>query len=789
MIPFRQRLVNFAAGIYFRLAGNRLKQEELSSRTAGGEESELLVRAAAEGAVLLKNDGTLPARKIALFGRAQTDTFYTGYGSGGDVNFRALSILEGLEGEASVTLSSAAARAYRAWTKKHPADRGSWGNWPYSYPEMPLSDELVHAVREECDTAVVVIGRAAGEDRDAELEKGCYYLSDGEREMLSAVKKRFDKVAVLLNVGALIDLAWLEEFGINAALLVWQGGGAAGRACAKLLCGEWYPCGKLPDTAAREYCDYPSSSHFGNMKYNEYYEDIYVGYRYFTAFAPEKALYPFGFGLGYTTFSLSFSGSLSEEGGRVSFVVKNTGDCAGREVVQVYVQKPRGAARELVGFYKTKELAPGQEERGEIRFSPCEMRVYDEESSSYLLQAGNYVLYAGTDCTNAEGLCAFTLEKTIVIEKLSEQCAPEKAFRVLAGKARAGKRDLKGEMLSSVPPPFPRKEGKWRLSDVAEGKLTLEEFVSTLSPEELEAISRGDYTMDSPLGAKGNAGVMGGVLPSLREKGIPPVAMTDGPSGIRLKAACSLVPVATCLAATFDPERVGEVYALMGEEMKERGSHVLLAPAMNLHRNPLCGRNFEYFSEDPFLTGKIAAGAVRGLQKTGVSACIKHFACNNQELNRNRNDSRVSERALRELYLRGFEICIKESSPHLVMTSYNKINGVWAHYHFSLVRGILRGEWQFKGCVITDWWMRKARCPQFRKLKNNAYRVRAGVNVLMPGGGYLGRRKPDGSLLKPLGKKGGIALSELQQNAVEILNFILHSAAYRNGKGEKESVV
>ena len=312
--------------------------------------------------------------------------------------------------------------------------------------------------------------------------------------------------------------------------------------------------------------------------------------------------------------------------------------------------------------------------------------------------------------------------------------------------------------------------------DVKAGKVPLRAFVAQLSFDELEAVSRGDYKMNSPLGPEGNAGAFGGVLPSLNKKGVPPVITTDGPSGIRLKRASSLIPIGTLLACTFDEALVSEVYAGVGEEMRERGSDVLLAPGMNIQRSPLCGRNFEYYSEDPVLSGKIAAAAVKGIQSAGVSACPKHFACNNQEFNRNNHDARVSERALREIYLKGFEICVREANPHCIMTSYNKINGVWAHYHFELVRGILRGEWGFGGCVMTDWWMKSARCPEYPKLKDNAYRIRAGVNVLMPGGDYIGKRKPDGTVRAAL-KKDGLTMAELRRNAEEVLSFVLHSSA------------
>ena len=290
---------------------------------------------------------------------------------------------------------------------------------------------------------------------------------------------------------------------------------------------------------------------------------------------------------------------------------------------------------------------------------------------------------------------------------------------------------------------------------------------------ELEAISRGDYIMNSPLGAEGNAGVFGGVLQSLRDKGVKPIVTTDGPSGIRLKASCSLLPIGSLLSSTWNEALLSEVYKKVGEEMKDRGSDVLLAPGMNIHRNPLCGRNFEYFSEDPLLSGKSAAAVVRGLQSAAVSACPKHFACNNQETNRTKNDSRVSERALREIYLKNFEICIKESSPLNIMTSYNKVNGVWSHYNYDLCTQILRNEWHYEGNVITDWWMQKSKSPEFPEMRDNAYRVRAQVDVLMPGGERVGKRKPDGTLLKTYNKPDGITLGELQRTAKNVLKTVL----------------
>lgn len=795
---FRKTLRNWVTKVYIDITGSPLKQgENLAPQGEAASDpamSELLCRAAAEGAVLLENDGTLPLKdNFALFGRAQADSFYTGYGSGGDViKPYQVSIAEGILKERGLAPDIELLETYRKWAKEHPVDHGYWGNWPLNYPEMPLTEDFVKDVAARAETAVVVLGRAAGEDRDCLLQEGSYYLKAEERNMLALAKKYFKKLVVLLNIGNVIDFSWVDEFSPNAVLLLWQGGMETGNACAKLLSGTVSPSGKLSMTIAKRYEDYPASN-FGDASHTDYTEDIYVGYRYFETFAKEKVRYPFGYGLSYTAFSVDPSLTYAQQGAEICVKVKNTGNCAGRCVVEAYVQKPFGKdgnpKRELVGFYKTGLLPAGGEEEAVIPVPVYRVTTYDEETSSEVLLGGEYVFFAGEDVRSAKEAGRVTTEGR-VLRHLAERGAPRMPFPVFRAEDKGGeyalvqvpvrlaRSDVKAEMAASIPP-----ESLWEVhtepctfEDVRAGKVPLRAFVSQLSFDELEAVSRGDYKMNSPLGPEGNAGAFGGVLPSLNKKGVPPVITTDGPSGIRLKHASSLIPIGTLLACTFDEALVSEVYAGVGEEMRERGSDVLLAPGMNIQRSPLCGRNFEYYSEDPVLSGKIAAAAARGIQSAGVSACPKHFACNNQEFNRNNHDARVSERALREIYLKGFEICVREANPHCIMTSYNKINGVWAHYHFELVRGILRGEWGFGGCVMTDWWMKRARCPEYPKLKDNAYRIRAGVNVLMPGGDYIGKRKPDGTVRAAM-KKDGLTMAELRRNAEEVLGFVLHSSA------------
>ena len=751
---------------------------------------ELLRSAAAQGAVLLENR-VLPfpeGSRISVFGRCQVNWFCTGYGSGGDVNMPyQVGLLEGLRRCEALAVNEELAETYERWCADHPVGCEEWGAWPRFYPEMPLTRETVTRAAEVSGSAVVVIGRSSGEDRENALEEGSFYLTAGEREMLELVTETFPDTVLVLNIGAVMDLSFVKEYPFGAVLIAWQGGMESGNAVADILCGASNPSGRLTDTVALTYDDYPSSAHFGGLDRNEYYEDIYVGYRWFETFAPERVLYPFGYGLSYT----SFSREVLPGGNPLEFRVRvtNTGARPGRDTVFLFAQKPCGSlgnpARELQDFGKTKLLAPGAQQELTLRTDEYRLSSFDEggytgHRNCYVLQAGDYRLYVGGDVRAAGEAGIYTVTETRAIQTLSEAAAPEKPFPILtregAGMAQGKTVNLKERILAALPEGKPVTGDRgWKLRDVQEGRVSLEDFTAQLSPEELEAISRGAYVMGHPWGARGNAGIFGGVTESLRDKGVPPVVTTDGPSGIRLYDSCSLLPIGTLLACTFDLELVENLFAHVGREMVDRGSDVLLAPGMNIHRSPLCGRNFEYFSEDPYVSGKIAAAVVRGVQSQGVSACPKHFACNNQETRRQYNDSVVSQRALREIYLKGFEICVKEAAPKNIMTSYNKVNGVWGHYHYDLVQTILRGEWGYQGNVITDWWMRSAASPEFPELRDNAYRVRARVDVLMPGAKYPEDRsfQPDGTLLETYGKPGGITLGELQLCARHVLKCVM----------------
>ena len=784
-------------------------QRSKAPKTVTSGMPELLRSVAAQGAVLLKNDGTLPLEKdstVSLFGRVQNDWFFTGYGSGGDVNKPyAVNLIEGIRKCENLKLNEKLAEIYLEWCGEHPVNHGVWGQWPRFYPEMPLYEKTVKKAAEKSDCAVVVIGRSSGEDRENALEKGSYYITDDELELLDKVTDKFDKTVVLFNIGCIMDLSWMEKYGdkISAAMIVWQGGMESGNAVADLLSGKVSPSGKLSATIAKTYESFPSSKDFGGKDYNNYTEDIYVGYRYFETFDKGGVQYPFGFGLSYSEFKTELlSLDKTDEGFTLKCKVTNIGSVPSAYAPQVYIEKPCGVLgnpyRELAAFAKTRVLSVGESEELTMNISMYDLASYDESGktgfkSAYVVEKGEYGFALGDNVRDAVRVAEWTSEENTLFRQHRQTAAPRADFDIItavkengtykAVKAPVYKKqyDLKKIILEGLPKDIPMTGDKgYKLIDVKNGKVSMEDFVAQLSLKELEAISRGDYTMGSKLGALGNAGAFGGVLPSLRDKGVPACITTDGPSGIRLSACCSLMPIGTLLASTFDEKLVEELMIKEAGEMADKGSDILLAPGMNIHRSPLCGRNFEYFSEDPYLTGKIAAAYVRGVQHAGKSACPKHYACNNQEYNRNGNDSRVSERALRQIYLRGFEICVKEAEPKNIMTSYNLINGVWGHYNYELCTMMLREEWGYKGNVMTDWWMRKSKSQEFPEMCDQAYRVRAQVDVLMPGGGRVVIfRRPDGTLLKTYGKKDGITLGEMQRTAMNVLNFAMNSTAMK----------
>lgn len=783
---------------------NKLSQKSVfevdDGITSCDEIRELCRKVTAEGCVLLKNDDTLPLcnRQFALFGRCQINTFYVGYGSGGDVKppYK-VSILEGLRA-GGANLDSRVAETYEHWAKNHIPDEGYWGHWPMSYKEMPVKDEFIASAAKRNTTAVVVIGRAAGEDRENRIEKGSWYLTDTEENLLALTRKYFKKVCVIINSGSIMDVTRIEKHKPDALMFVWQGGQETGNSVADVLLGKVSPSGKLTDTIAKIE-DYPSYKYFGNKKYNNYVEDIYVGYRYFNTFARDKIIYPFGFGLSYTKFEITDCKvkQNAETAATVTFTVKNAGDFKGKQVVQVYLSAPQGKlgkpSRELVSYVKTKELAVGETQSLSVTIELKDFASFDDTGisgykNSFVLESGEYKIFVGENVNEAKQIFSLNLEKTVLIKACEEACAPIYSYKRMINANGLRYEDtpvatvnLRERVQSRLPETLKEKGNTYyKLQDVIDERITFDEFIAGFTPEELEAITRGSlYMMNSPYGPKGNAGTFGANCQSLFDKGIPAISTNDGPSGARLQAHSTLLPNGVALASTFNDELVENLAYEFGKEVIERKSHVLLAPGINIHRNPLCGRNFEYFSEDPYLTGKMAVAYIKGVQGAGASATPKHFACNNQESKRSKNDSRVSQRALREIYLKGFEICIKEAKPDCLMTSYNKLNGVYNYFNYELVTTILRDDWGFDGCVMTDWWMKNGKSEVFKTLENQAYRVRAQVDVFMPGAPNFGRYKgkSDGTILKSLKGRDGITLAELQRSAKNVLKLCIKYSA------------
>lgn len=746
-------------------------------------------RVASEGCVLLKNNGSLPLKnkKVSVFGRCQIDTFSVGYGSGGAVKAPyKINFLDGLINNGA-NLYCELVNIYKAWCDANVPEEGEWGRWPTCFPEMPLTDEIVKEASINSDCALVVIGRSAGEDRDILKADGSWYLNDSERELLKLVTTYFNEVIVVINSGSIIDISEILFYNPNAILYVWQGGQEMGNGVADVLLGSVSPSGKLTDTLALIE-DYPSTNHFGYPDENIYFEDIYVGYRYFNTFALDKIIYPFGYGLTYSKFNYKIL-SIDKFDNKitVSVSVKNIGNYAAKEVIQLYLSKPNGKFKnpryELVSFKKTSLLNPNAIDILHLEFDISDSSVYDDFNNRYVLEDGVYKLYIGFDSINVEEIYNFTISEMIVVKESVEACAPIKSFtRMINNDGNVNyesvplrKINQRERILNMLPEESITVDKWYSFKQVVDGEISLDEFVNSLSFDELEALTRGSlYSMNSPYGPFGNTGTFAASTDSLFKRCIPAISTNDGPSGVRMGCHSTLVPNGITIASTFNLDLVYDLAVELGKEVLERDSHVMLAPGLNIHRNPLCGRNFEYYSEDPYLTGILGAYYVKGIQDAGASACPKHFACNNQEYLRYNNDSILSARALREIYVKAFDICVKIGNPDVIMTSYNKVNGEFSFYNHDLVRVLLREEIGYKGLVITDWWFREGESNLFKDLKTQAYRIRATVDVYMPGsrGDRDNPGVSDGTLKFSL-DKGAITSSEIKLSAKNVLKLCL----------------
>lgn len=682
--------------------------------------------AATEGMVLLKNNGTLPLQNgtsVAIFGKAQIDYIKGGGGSGDVYCDYVRNVYEGMkikEGEEKVKIYHDLSRYYEKYISETPQVKPE-----ILVPEAEITAAQVRKARENAQVAIITICRHSGEGYDR--TEADFYLTDKEKAMVDAVCGEFDKVVVVLNVGGVVDSEWFKDNDkISAVLLSWNGGMEGGLAIADILVGDANPSGKLTDTFAKSFGDYPSSDTFNESEvYVKYYEDIYVGYRYFETIpeAYKKVNYPFGYGMSYTDFEISNIIAQEKDGKIiVNADVKNIGKLSGKEVVEVYYSAPQGLlgkpARELGAFKKTRLLAPDESETLTMELPISLMASFDDlgkvTKSAYILEKGEYLFYVGTSVrdTVLADYC-YVLDENVVVEQLKEMLAPD----------RLEKRMLADGTFESLPVTMPKTPDYYKIpkSDlyngdekaraitfdmVAEGKATLDEFLDRFDTIELLK-----YTGGKPdRGVSLTAGIGGEVNEEtgVDECGVPCLMTTDGPAGVRAgkignRVHTTAFPCATLLACTWDPEILYLKGKIGATETEENNMSIWLTPGMNIHRNPLCGRNFEYFSEDPVISGVMAAAEVMGIQSMNVSACPKHFACNNKETSRCFCNALVSQRALREIYLKGFEICVKTARPWLIMTSYNLINGFRAGESEELLSGILRGEWGYDGLVTTDW--------------------------------------------------------------------------------------
>ena len=729
-----------AAAMIFSCTPSFSYYEPETDELGGLSSREVGIRVAEEGMVLLKNDNqALPLEKgdtVAVFGINQVDYIYGGGGSGDMTSEYYTNLVDGLKDNGSVTVYEGLRSMYQNeynnyWnTDGRTYGYGSKQGAVIMYRgEKAITDSQVADARAAADTAIITIGRPAGEDKDRSDTAGDFRLSTNEKSMVEKVKNaNFEKVIVILNVAGVTDTTWFD--GIDAALVVYFPGMDGGRAMADVLCGDAYPSGKLVDTWAKNCNDYASSANFGTKSYTKYEEDIFVGYRYFETVpgADEKVNYEFGYGLSYTDFEVSDIAVANDDKNiTVSANVTNIGDTyKGKEVLQIYYGAPEvnltQPKKELAAFAKTKELAPGETDHLTVSFPITDMASYDDvgktgHEAAYVLEAGDYNIYVGTSVRKCEPVYTYNVPETIVTEQLAHRLVPDTSLLT-----RRMKSDGTYEMLKATTA-APRTPDKYEAlyaenptaddrfitfndlsKNYSEDSSLLPAFVNRLTDEEMIRLV-GCVDEDKTHGHR--TGV--GDIPAL---GVPLVGSTNGPAGIQYNGSsqsdpeknATFFPCATMQASTWNTELIELLGKAIGLEGAHFGMDLLQAPGMNIHRHPRGGRNFEYFSEDPYITGEMGIALTNGLQSEYVGAQPKHFALNNQETDRWVNNSVCSERAIREIYLKGYEKVVKEAHPWSMMSAYDKINGVHCTENYELLTEILRNEWGFDGFVMTDFY-------------------------------------------------------------------------------------
>ena len=822
---------------------------------------------AGECVVLLENDGTLPisAGKIALFGSGARNTIRGGSGSG-DVNTRSdVNIEQGLEAAGFTVTTKAWLDRQDAAHKQAKIDHAAWISAEAArqgVPEFsigfsnPFQVIAPVAITEEdlqladADTAVYVISRTAGEGADRWNRRGDYLLYDEELEQLGLLAKRFEKLIVVLNLGGVIDMSEiLSVEGVNAIVLLGQLGNVGGSVLGDVLIGAVNPSGKLVDTWARSYADYPSpdfSHNNGNVDDEYYTEGIYVGYRYFDSFGVEP-IYPFGFGRSYTSFALT-PGAAALDGETVCLevTVTNTGLTTGKETVQVYASAPAGELpkprQELICYAKTDLLSPGASQVVRLSFKARQMASYDPARAAWVLEPGDYYIRAGASSRDTKVAAVVRLTGTVITEKVKNlfadadpvcEIAPPPAadaelfdapvLFLLTGEVETREVAYAGERAELTTD----KAAKLTVQDVLAGRATVEDLTAQLTVEELAdycvgtmRLGEGSVIGNASYTVPGAAGDTSSICKA--DRGITNLILADGPAGLRLQPVfktdkdgnllpggsilgdmvepfdpkytdensdtyyqyCTAIPIGWSLAMSWNLPLLERIGSMVGSEMELFGVDLWLAPAMNIHRNPLCGRNFEYYSEDPVVSGQAAAAITRGVQShPGKGTTIKHYALNNQEDNRYFTNAHVSERAIREIYLKGFRIAIEESHPLSIMTSYNLLNGTHTANNYDLIQSAARDEFGFDGVVMTDWFtsvdmpMLTGNAKVLYPISASTGCIAAGNDIQMPGS-----EKNVEDIIKAV-KTGEeidgykLTLADLQFNAANLLRVILRIMA------------
>ena len=772
-------------------------------------------------------------KKVALYGAGATMTIKGGTGSGEVNERHCVTILEGLENRGFTVTTGKWLQSFAAYYKEakeaYEIEKRKRINifklddimqMLFDNFRLPVGPAITEedVAESGTDICVYVLSRQAGEGGDRKAEKGDYLLSDEEAAHIRFCAAHYEKFVLVINCGSSMELAELEDIpGINAILYICQLGSRGGDAVADILSGAVSPSGKLSDTWAKHYDDIPFAREYsylnGNLEKEYYKEGIYVGYRYFDSFGVTPA-YPFGFGLSYTEFDIRFD-SLTSKGTQLTVAaeVTNTGNYPGKEVVQLYTSAPEGELckeyQSLAAFGKTRTLAPGESQLLKLSFDMSQLASYREADNCYVLEKGDYILRLGNSSRSTQPVCIAALEKEAIVSRHTAICPRTSSFEELS--APFISEELPELLRVTIPGSAIQTVTYTYETPAVCDDPKVKAFLDTLSLEEMVEIVVG-------IGMFGGTtrftlpGSVGNTTSKFWDRGLANVALCDGPAGLRIQKRSTVsekgkvkpvemamsvfeafpgfvkklmtgdpekypvlyqyataFPVANALAQTWNRELLYRVGQAIAREMAEYGCTYWLAPAVNIHRNPLCGRNFEYFSEDPFLAGIMSTALTQGIQETpGCYVTVKHFACNNQEDNRNFVSSEVSQRALREIYLRPFEYAVRKGGAKGIMTSYNKINGVYSPNSYDLCTKALRNEWGFQGVVMTDWFSTN------RGQADNAIAMEAGNDLIMPGGGSFKK-----AILKGV-KSGKIQAEDVRRCCGNVVKAIFESATQRD---------